>query len=642
MNKILIIESPGKIKKIKSFLPNNFTVVASVGHIRDLDKCSLSIDDNYNPIYVLNTDKKDVVSNIRRQAKDKKILIATDLDYEGEAIADSIRCILKCKDNYDRVLFNEITQNAIVSAINNPKKINNNMVFAQQTRRILDRLVGYKISPILQNKFNMNKLAAGRVQSVIVKLLLEKENEINKFILNDTTYKIFGKFNNNIYCSLYKNDKIVQVNDKRILKYLLLKLGISSWSLDKIIKKKSIRKPTAPFITSTLQQVASNKLHMSIKTVMITAQKLYENGYITYMRTDCPIICADAHNDIKKFVISNFGNEYYNYKQYSSKNNAQEAHEAIRPTKISILEVTNLDSYANNLYKLIWKKTVSSQMSNAEFEITELYIKPKLIDISYMMIGKLNRLIFEGYLKVYNDNEDESQIINIAKDTKIIVNEIIGKEVIDHPATRYNEANLVRKLEHLGIGRPSTYAAMIAKIQDHKYAEIKDIDGVEKELTSLSIVNNKIYETKSKTFIGKESKKLVPTELGKLVTNYLNEKFPIIMDYEFTSLMEKDLDNIAQGKKNWCNTLKDFDKILNEYIGIEKVTGIEKPLFDPIGYHPYFQKPIYFLVGKYGPCIKVLIGKKDFFVSVKEKPDLDNAVKLITNKRTYMLMNKKK
>jgi DNA topoisomerase-1 len=636
MAKILIIESPGKIKKIKSFLPNDYSVVASVGHIRDLDKSCLSIDENYNPIYVLNSDKTQVIANIKKQCKDKKIFIATDIDYEGEAIAESIRSILKTK-NYDRILFNAITYNAIMDAINNPQKIDQNMVYAQQTRRILDRLVGYKISPILQKQFNFNKLAAGRVQSVIVKILLEKEKKINDFNIKDLGYEIFGRFNANIYCTLYKNNEIYINNNKNATKELLLKLGNANWKCENIVKKKSFSYPSAPFITATLQQAASSKLNMSITTVMSVAQKLYENGYITYMRTDSPMLSIEAHNDIKKFINSTFDSKYYHYKQYAS-NNGQEAHEAIRPTHITTLEVTNLDNYANNLYKLIWKKTVSSQMSPAEFEITQIIINPNITN--YMMIGSLKKIIFDGYLIVYNDLDDEKyHSIDITKKTPIIMNELLGKEKIEHPPLRYNEANLVKKLEKLGIGRPSTYATMISKIQDHKYAEIINIEGSQRNVSTLTFENNKIKEKISKVNIGGEKKKLVPTPLGEKITDFLNDKFSCIMDYEFTSKLESDLDKIAKGESIWHVILKDYDIILNQCINKIQPVSIAITLFDNIGNYTT-GKPIYFLVGKFGPCIKTLIGKKDLFVSVKEKPDIDTAIKLINNKRMLVLIKK--
>lgn len=644
---LLIVESPGKIKKIQSFIPNNYHVMASVGHVDDLDSKSLSIDiaNNFKPTYVINPDKKKVISNIKNNIKDKIVLLCSDQDYEGEKISDSLRNILKLSNNnYQRITFNEITKNAILKALEKPRKIDELKVNAQQTRRILDRLVGYKISPILNQ---VQAQSAGRVQSVIVRLLVEHEEKIKEFynLDNDTHYEGFGNFKieeKELDTILYLNNKKVIIKNYEEIKELINNLGKSKWKIEKIEKSKSSKSPSAPFITSTLQQSASSNLHFSVKKTMQIAQQLYESGYITYMRTDSPTLSEEAHKMIKKYIKTNYGDEYYKYKQYASKNkNAQEAHECIRPTNIETL-TCNISSDAKRLYEMIWKKTVSSQMSNAELEITTITI---LSDFnSYQMIGKLERLIFDGFLKIYQDEYDK-EIIDITKDSLINLIELKGKEIIAHPPTRYNEATLVKKLESLSIGRPSTYASMISKIQDHNYAKIEDISGQEKELKEVIYKNKNIIEKIVKINLGKESKRLVPTELGEKVTKFLIENFPEIMNYDFTAKLEDDLDKIANGEKIWYQVLKEFNDILDKHLLKFNKNEINKKQFnknnlDVIGQNPETKKDIYYLKTKYGYAIKTEKNSKDIFVSVKEKPSLEQAIDMINSKKESELVKK--
>lgn len=637
--KLLIVESPGKINKIKSFLPSDFSVSASIGHIRDLDKKSLSIDveNKFKPTYTILSDKKKVVLELKKLATDKIVYLASDMDLEGEFISESIRETLKLK-TYHRITFTEITKEAINKAIQNPRQINNNMIQAQQTRRILDRLVGFKISPFLNQVYtNYNYLSAGRVQSVVVKLIVEHENKIKEFLEKDydEKYDCTSVFNNILNCKLLNSD-IKTYNDGL---ELIKKLIKCSWELDKVEDKQTFSYPTAPFTTSTLQQQASTKLGFNIKQTMIIAQKLYETGYITYMRTDCPTLSEEAHKDIYKHIADNFGADYYQYKQYTSKTkNAQEAHEAIRPTKIYITDVNEFDDNTRKLYDLIWKKTVSSQMSKAIFDLKNIYIRDT--NKEYFMLGSIKKLVFEGYLKVYNDNDEEDLNFDIDLNT-LELNSLRIKQIIKEPPARYNEASLVKKLEELGVGRPSTYASIISKIQDHKYVKLDNTKGLEKEMKEIIYDNktNKIKEKVNKIHLGKENKKFIPTELGIKITNFLNEQFPQIMDYNFTSKLEDDLDLISDGKKDYYIVLQDFYNILmNQIKQYSDTHNINSNTNNnaSIGLHTD-GSPIVFLSTKYGPAIKFVKNNKDVFISVSDKPTLNEAIKLIDNYQSNVI-----
>jgi DNA topoisomerase-1 len=637
--KLLIVESPGKINKIKSFLPSDFSVSASIGHIRDLDKKSLSIDvDNkFKPTYTILSDKKKVVSELKKIAADKTVYLASDMDLEGEFISESIREILKLKTYY-RITFTEITKEAINKAIKNPRQINNNMIQAQQTRRILDRLVGFKISPFLNKVYtHYNYLSAGRVQSVVVKLIVEHENKIKDFLEKnyDEKYECTSVFNNILNCKLLNSD-IKTYNDSLELIKLLIEC---SWELDKVEDKQTFSYPTAPFTTSTLQQQASTKLGFNIKQTMIIAQKLYESGYITYMRTDCPTLSEEAHKDIYKHITDNFGADYYQYKQYTSKTkNAQEAHEAIRPTKMYITDVNDFDDNTRKLYDLIWKKTVSSQMSKAIYDLKNIHIRDT--NKEYFMLGSIKKLFFDGYLKVYNDNDEESLNLDIDINT-LELNSLRIRQIIKEPPIRYNEASLVKKLEDLSIGRPSTYASIISKIQDNKYVKIDNTKGLEKEMKEIIYDNktNKIKEKVNKIYLGKENKKFVSTELGTKITNFLNEQFPQIMDYNFTSKLEDDLDLISDGKKDHYTVLQEFYNILMNQIKLYSDThniNLNTNNNASIGLHTD-GTTIVFLNTKFGPAIKFIKNNKDVFISVSDKPTLNEAIKLIDNYQSNVI-----
>jgi DNA topoisomerase-1 len=634
---VLIVESPGKIKKIASILGRDYQVTASVGHIQDLDKKGLSVDvnDNFKPTYVINPDRKNVVADLKKAVKGKTVYIASDADREGEFIGYSLFNVLKPSD-YHRITFNEITKAAITNAIKKPRDIDYDLVNAQQCRRILDRLVGYRVSPVLYNNFPGKTLAAGRVQSPIVRLLVDNEKATNDYFESNQAshYEGVGNFildEVKLECSLYDEDDekfIVDLKDDAIK--VMKSLSTKTWSIGEITKKETSRHPSAPFTTSTLQQAASTKLHSNVKRTMQVAQKLYEAGHITYMRTDSVTLSEDAHRMIKDFVVSEYGNQYYKHHQYISKaKNTQEAHEAIRPTHIDKVTLADMDEEHNRLYALIWKKAVSSQMASARIEQTIVKLVPN--KYTYYYRGVLNRLVFDGFLKVYGgevDDQDTFTVLNLDGVKKVSVEQLLMRETVKHPPTRYNEASLVKELEKIGIGRPSTFANMISKIQEHEYAEVKNTAGEDKELFDIVYRGDKIKEKKRVVSLGKENKRLVPTELGTAVTHFLIQHFPDIMDYKFTAQLEDKLDDIAEGKCVWHQVLHEFNAVLDVAIAKLKRESPQRSKTDG----EELGDGVFYVKTKYGMAIKKTVDGKDVFVSVKDKPSLEEANKLIEEK----------
>jgi DNA topoisomerase-1 len=575
---LVIVESAGKIKKISQILGDKYIVKASYGHIQDLDKKTLSIDieNNFKPLYIVPDDKLKIVKELKNIAsKCEDIIIASDGDREGEAIAFSLANVLKLDCNKcKRIIFNEITKTAITNAIQNPIKINMNMVHSQQTRRILDRIVGYKISPIIWNYIKDAK-SAGRVQSVVVKIINDREDEINNQEYK-SYFKTVGTFDNLSGKSIL-NYHII--NDEECLKFLNL---INKKTIVKIINienKKSIRNPSPPFITSTLQQESHIKLHFNIKKTMDIAQKLYEGGYITYMRTDSPNISQDAINSIKEYIINNYGKEYSRPLNYVSKNEtSQDAHECIRPTDIKLDKLIDQPIENIKLYNLIWNRTIASQMSSAELNIQTIYIdlineNSILIfdDKQYNFISTFENIIFLGYLIIYNNNIDDKidiDINTVLKINKITINEEFNKLV---HGGRFCEASLVKYLEHNGIGRPSTYVSIISKIIERNYVKIKDIEGLNKEVKQYELKNFKIKENLNKIIIGKENNKIVITDMGKTVNEFLLKYFETIMNINFTASFEEMLDKIAIGKANYITILQNYYDIFNPIINKLKI-----------------------------------------------------------------------
>jgi DNA topoisomerase-1 len=643
-NKIIFIESAGKIKKITEILDKKYIIKASFGHVEDLDKKTLSIDieNNFTPIYIINSDKTKLISEFKKLVENaSEIILASDEDREGEAIAYSLAKILKLK-NPKRITFHEITKKAIKNALENPREINYNMVYAQQTRRLLDRLMGYKISPILW-KYLPNAQSAGRVQSIVVKIIVDKENEIKQSISNPYL-KTIGEFTfikTKIISTL--NYNFDNENDvKNFYNNINKKTEII---INKVDNKLSIRKPSPPFITSTLQQEASTKLHLPIKKTMEIAQKLYEGGYITYMRTDCPNISEEAIIKIEAYIIEHYGEEYSEPKNYKSKNvNAQEAHECIRPTNIKINELELEDKDLNKLYSLIWKRTIASQMSNAKINIQTIYINllnnDKTIlnfnNIQSFFISILENIEFQGFLIVYDnrdltDSENITGKLEIKENDKLKFNKIKTTEEYTKLPLRYNEAGLIKFLEKNGIGRPSTYSSIITKVIDRKYVEIKNIDGTIKTSKIIELDNKYSIKEESKEItIGKEQKKIVPTEMGITFNEFMNTNFEPIMQIKFTANLESYLDKIALGQANWITVLKIFYDMFNPIVeklndNIKKITNNDILLGknnDGL--------EIYKGTGKYGLYIKIMNNNKWKYASIKNDDiNLNDAIKLL-------------
>lgn len=659
--KLVIVESAGKIKKISEYLGSDYIVKASLGHCMDLDPNNLSIDveNNYKPNYIICEGKHKLVNELIKVAAEcNSVILATDNDREGEAIAYFLSNMLKLS-NPPRIIFTEITKKAINSAIENPITINMNMVHAQQTRRLLDRLLGYKISPIIQkNLKDKNAKSAGRVQSVVVKIINDKENEINNALttsyLKTTCELEFEK--NKLKCVLMKGNDIYKLDfDPNILLQQMNKKTV--FKVVNIQNKLSIRKPSPPFITSTLQQEASTKLRFNIKKTMDVAQKLYEGGHITYMRTDSPNLSVDAINSCQKYIIDKFGLIYSNPTNYKSSGNAQEAHEAIRPTNLNIPLLESDDKDQVKLYHLIWKKTVASQMSPAKINIQNIFIDT-LNDNTSIFINELlnsiwlstySNILFDGFLILDNDkdedeeNEEEQsgsipiEINNVLKFNKLFITEEYTKLPL-----RFNEANLVKYLEKNNIGRPSTYATIINKIIERNYVEIKDIEGITKQIKIIEL-NKKlnINETLKDIVIGKENKKIVPTNLGIKITEFLQTNFDDIMQIDFTADFETYLDKISEGKATWYNVLDKFYKKFNTIVVELNKTETFKSSDKSIGFDED-NREIFVGSGKYGPYIKIIEDDKPKYFSVDtEDIDLEKAIERIRFPKTLGKINKK-
>lgn len=620
MTILVIVESPGKIKKIQSYLGNNYIVKASFGHIRDLNSKELSIDvnNNFTPQYHVMADKRKVVKDLLYQTSQcSKVVLATDEDREGEAIAQGLMEVLKLK-NPDRIVFHEITKEAIKKAIDNPSKINNNMVMAQQARRLLDRLVGYKISPLLW-KTMKGQLSAGRVQSVVVKIVIDKENEINTFLDSDigSFYKTTSEFELNDMKLKFNliDDKgdIYKINFNDIESFLNNFNKETKYEIVDIVKSEVTNTPSKPFITSTLQQDASTKMGFTSKRTMMVAQKLYEAGHITYMRTDSYNLSKDILKQCQNHIHSFYGENYYKYRTFSTKSkNSQEAHECIRPTKISTVSV-NMDNDCNKLYDLIWKRTLASQMADAILERNNVYIdcinKESILPESSLFLSIIETIKFNGFLILYGKENESSITIN--KNTSVKFKKLNICEEYNKPPLRYNESGLIKYLEKNGIGRPSTYSSIISKIIDREYVKITNIDGLEKDSNTYEL--NKSFKLKvdvKKVKLGSEKKKLIPTQLGINVNKFMSDNFINLMNVDYTAKFEKLLDKIARGKAKWFNVLKeyydDFSPIV-EKLSLKAPTvsnGDKTDIY--IGKHPDNDNDIYSMIGRYGLCVKMI------------------------------------
>ena len=638
MSNLVIVESPAKAKTIEGFLGSDFTVRSCYGHIRELPKKGdpIDVENNFNPTYVVPQDKKKVVSELSSLAKKSNIVwLATDEDREGEAISWHLLHALKLKEeNTKRITFNEITKNAVLKAVENPRDIDENLVNSQQARRILDRLVGYELSPVLWRKVKPN-LSAGRVQSVTVKLIVQREQEIADHKPVET-FKVVANFEYNGV--LFKAELSSNLASENEASTLLNSLKNKEFKVIRVTKKPGKRTPSAPFITSTLQQEASRVLGFSVSRTMSVAQRLYESGHITYMRTDSVSLSKDAMTSAQKQITRSFGSHYCNPRKYQNKNkSAQEAHEAIRPTNFGLSSLDN-DSPEDKLYKLIWRKTIASQMSDAEIEKTTIEIGFEGIRQHFLSTGEVIK--FDGFLKVYNlSSEKEGQSILPNVNDGDIVNcvDVLATQKFSRPPARYTEASLVKKLEDLGIGRPSTYAPTIKTVQDRGYVEIKDLEGVDRDINQFEFSSGEIKTNKLTEKAGADRKKMMPTTIGEVVNDFLSEHFQKIMDYNFTADIEKELDAIANGSLIWSDMLGKFYKPFHKNVmyiqeNAERANG-ERLL----GNDPKSGDPVYAKLGKYGPIIQ--IGdtkdedKKPRFASLKSDQniktiDLDSALSL--------------
>ena len=560
---LVIVESPAKAKTIEKFLGEKFKVVSSYGHISDLPAKELGVDveGDFSPNYIVNDDKKKVVRELKFLAKKAEMVwLASDEDREGEAIAWHLAEQLNLdQSNTKRIVFHEITKNAIKHAIEHPRSINQNLVDAQQARRVLDRLVGYELSPILWRKVK-GGLSAGRVQSVSVRILVEREREIEAFTAI-ASYKIQAEFTT-LEGKVVKAATSKTFDSEEAARLFLVKNIDAVFTVSALEKKPAKKSPTAPFTTSTLQQEASRKLGFSVSRTMSNAQRLYEAGHITYMRTDSVNLSNQALNEAKEVITKSYGADYAKTRVYKTKNKgAQEAHEAIRPTNLSKMRVDAAYD-EQRLYELIWKRTISSQMSDAKLERTTAQISANKHDVVFVARGEV--ITFEGFLKVYLEGKDEEEESSDGLLPKMKQGDTLNAKIISaterfsRPTARYTEASLVKRLEELGIGRPSTYAPTITTIINRKYVEKGTLEGSDRNYTQWALVADNLKKQTLTERTGSEKGKLIPTDVGRLVNDFLVTNFPHIVDYNFTAKVEQDFDSIALGNEDWKNMMKSF------------------------------------------------------------------------------------
>jgi len=608
---LVIVESPAKAKTIEKFLGKDFTVKSSFGHIRDLPGKNISVDieNDFAPDYVIPDDKKKIVAELRKLSKTAEtVWLASDEDREGEAISWHLLEALNLKEEKTkRIVFHEITKSAITKAVENPRKINKDLVDAQQARRVLDRLVGYELSPVLWKKIKPS-LSAGRVQSVAVRLIVERENEILDFNYT-SAYKVVANFvvSNN---AVLKSELPQRFTTKAEAQLFLEKCKEAEFTIDNLETKPAKKSPAAPFTTSTLQQEASRKLGFSVSQTMTVAQRLYEAGKITYMRTDSVNLSNDAIGAAKKEITSSYGAEYSQIRTYKTKSKgAQEAHEAIRPTYMNDHTFIG-DPGQTRLYELIWKRTVASQMSDAKLEKTTVKINISTTEENFVAKGEV--LLFDGFLKVYlegTDDDDRSEkegiLPPLAVGERLNMQEISATERYTHHPARYTEASLVKKMEALGIGRPSTYAPTISTVQNRGYVVKEDRDGGQRDFTTLSLTNGSIEEVTAKENFGFEKKKMFPTDIGTVVTDFLVEHFDKVLDYSFTAKIEEQFDEVAEGQKQWTKMIAEFynpfhARIEDTLENAERASG-ERAL----GIDPESGRPLIVRIGKFGPMAQI-------------------------------------
>ena len=614
---LLIVESPAKAKTIEKILGDDFDVRSCYGHIRDLEKDDMGIDvkNNYLPRYKVPEDKEKVVKELKQYAKkSKEVWLASDEDREGESISWHLAEVLGLDPKTTkRIVFHEITAPAIKKAVANPRLINMDLVNAQQARRVLDRLVGFELSPVLWKKIGMQGgLSAGRVQSVAVRLIVDREREINHFNV-ESSYKVEATFNAkdiNGKPVNFKADGPSKINQQTTAQEFLESCHNAKYTVGDIIVKPAKRSPAAPFTTSTLQQEASRKMGYSVSKTMLLAQRLYESGKITYMRTDSIALSETAMTDIEKEINSSYGQKYFTPRKYKNKNeSAQEAHEAIRPTYMENHSVEDEDG--RRLYELIWKRTIASQMSDAQFEKTTAKINISTNKDLLNANGEVMK--FDGFLKVYLEGKDEDE----EEDTEGILPPLTVNQVLDfremtatekftRPAARYTEASLVKKLEELGIGRPSTYAPTITTIMKRNYVDKRDKEGVKRNVNQLRLTpDNTVDKTVLIENTGAEKSKLFPTDLGMVVTDFLKQHFKDVMDYGFTAEIEGEFDEIAGGKLKWSSMIDEFYKPFHNTIEVTLETAERAKGERDLGIEPISGKKVIARMGRFGPMVQI-------------------------------------
>ncbi len=607
---LVIVESPAKAKTIQKYLGKDFEVKSSFGHIRDLPKKGMGIDlTSFTPDYEVSADKRKVVSELKDAAKRAEtIWLASDEDREGEAIAWHLAQELKLKDeNTKRIVFHEITKNAILKAIENPRTIDQNLVNAQQARRVLDRIVGFEMSPVLWKKVKTG-LSAGRVQSVAVRLIVEREQEIRAFEPK-SSFRMEGVFVNEAKQDISAKTKKDFTNENEAEQFLNLSKD-TEFKVLNVETKPGTRSASAPFTTSTLQQEASNRLGYGVTSTMRVAQRLYEEGFITYMRTDSVNLSQEAINGAKAQIISEYGEKYSKPRNYTTKSSsAQEAHEAIRPTDFSVKSIG--DAQLNKLYQLIYRRTLASQMANAEIEKTTIEIGDSKLPQNFEAQGEV--IVFDGFLKAYgitkNDDEDAEDNEKLLPKVKVgeVLNfkKITATEKFTRPSARYTEAGLVKKLEELGIGRPSTYAPTIQTIQNREYVDKREIEPQEREILKMSLSKSDIKKEILTEKFGGDKNKFVPTDIGEVVNEFLTDNFAEILDYGFTARVEQEFDDIAEGGKKWKNVMTDFYDFFHPRIehveeNADRATGERE-----LGKDPKSGKNVYARMGRYGAMIQI-------------------------------------
>lgn len=601
MPKLIIVESPKKASTIGKFLGKEYQVLSSYGHVRDLPKSKIGVDveNGFEPTYEIPAKAKPIISILRKEVKKAdQIILATDGDREGEAIAFHLREALQVK-NPGRIVFHEITKEAVEHALKTPRSIDENLVNAQQARRVLDRLVGYELSPLLWRKVRPG-LSAGRVQSVALRIVVEREREIKEFA-SAFSFRVTATFLTD------KNEEVLAELTKKIetekeAEEFLTSLLSASFSIASIEKSPATRNPPAPFTTSTLQQEASRLLGFSVRQTMRVAQQLYESGQITYMRTDSVNLADSFLLQAEQVITKTYGKEYHQLRRYTTKTKgAQEAHEAIRPTSAG-KETATGDQHAKKLYQLIHQRTMASQMAQARLERTKAEIPAG----KYTFLVKGEVVVFEGFLKAFSSQTKEIHLPPLTKGQLLSLKEALARQTFARPPARYTEATLVRTLEEKGIGRPSTYAPTVSTIQDRLYVQKGEADGAPREVRMIFLNHGKVASSTETENTGADKGKLVPTELGMVVSDFLTKNFEKVVDYAFTAHIEEELDEIAEGKEEWREMLslfyKEFKKDMKE---AKNVSREEAGQMREIGVDPTTKRPVLVRIGRYGPMIQL-------------------------------------